>query len=219
MKVTEIFTSIDGEGVRSGYPVTFVRLYGCNLRCGYCDTIYSHTTEADKAKEMSVNEIIGEVLDRGVRRVTITGGEPLIHEGVLQLIDKLTRQWSCWVNVETNGTMPVPYDMRGNPRLIYTMDYKCPSSGMNHMMRMDVLETLSGNDVLKFVVGSREDLETMEKVLDEMHCAPEAIFVSPVFSKIEPKEIVEYILEHKLHNCRVQLQIHKIIWPPEERGV
>ena len=216
MKVVEIFTSIEGEGKRAGQPVVFIRLYGCNLNCSYCDTPYSHLTESDKAKEMTVDQIVQEVILTGLTGVTITGGEPMIHEDIIELINELTHIGKD-VNVETNGTVPFPEEPDDLFRMFFTMDWKCPSSGMNDMMSMENVNTLRGRDVLKFVVGTDEDLLEMERVISEMKSSP-MVYVSPVFGKIEPKEIVEFVLERGL-DVRVQLQLHKFIWPPEQRGV
>ena len=219
MKVVEIFKSIDGEGIRAGLPVVFVRLYGCNLNCSYCDTPYSHTTEQDKAVEMDPGEIIDQIIDSGIPRVTITGGEPLIHQDVEKLIDGLIK-YGIEVNVETNGTRPIPVKYQAGERrlLFFTMDYKCPSSGMESAMNIENLNTLKNCDVLKFVVGCKNDLDAAHSVINSLQSDPQ-IFFSPVFGKIEPSEIVDYMMEEKMWNCRVQVQLHKIIWDPNERGV
>ena len=218
MKVVEIFKSIEGEGVRTGLPVTFVRLYGCNLRCEYCDTKYSYDEKDLCAYTIhTVEEIVETVMQLGCPNVTITGGEPMIHPGIERLLDALLLV-GCEVNVETNGTRLVPYKYRDNTSIIFTMDYKCPSSGMNDKMEAFTFNTLRDWDVLKFVVSNDEDLDKMVEVLETIETKP-AVFVSPVFGKIEPETIVNYLLIHHLHNVRVQVQLHKIIWDPEKRGV
>ena len=217
MKVVEIFKSIDGEGIRAGLPVTFVRLYGCNLNCSYCDTPYSHSTEADKAKEMSVDEIVDTIEGLGIPNVTITGGEPMMHKQTTELIGALLEN-NYVVNVETNGTFPVPQEFMHNPFVVFTMDYKCPSSGMCNEMSISNLNTLRVHDVLKFVVGSKEDMDDAQRVLSLIKSDP-FVFFSPVFGKIEPKEIVQYLLDNEMYSCRVQIQMHKVIWDPNERGV
>lgn len=217
MKVVEIFKSIDGEGIRAGMPVTFVRLYGCNLNCLYCDTPYSHLTEADKAKEMSVEEIVDIIEGLGIPNVTITGGEPMMYEQTTELINTLLEN-AYGVNVETNGTFPVPKEFVHNPFVVFTMDYKCPSSGMCNKMLISNLNTLGTHNVLKFVVGSKEDMDDARRVLSLIKSDP-FVFFSPVFGKIEPKEIVQYLLDNEMYDCRVQIQMHKVIWDPNERGV
>lgn len=209
MKVVEIFKSIDGEGIRAGYPVTFIRLQGCNLRCSYCDTTYSYY----ESTEMSVDEIMEEVERLGSKRITVTGGEPLIHEDIILLLLTLDNR-GYLVNIETNGSIPIT-DVISKTNII-TMDYKCPSSGMEDKMFLDNLKHLRKCDVLKFVVGSTEDLDVCKRLykFTKAH-----VFISPVFGKIEPKDIVSYILDNNMYECRIQLQLHKIIWNPEERGV
>lgn len=236
MKVVEIFRSIDGEGIRAGLPATFIRLYGCNLGCLYCDTRYG--CEGDNYSEMSIEQIMEQVRSLKVPSVTVTGGEPMIHKGIKKLLSALVEE-GYDVNVETNGTMfPFRYiieatdgmifDVRrgemipdkrklyGN--LFYTMDWKCASSGMEDHMRIDLVDELEENDVLKFVVGCRKDMDGALEVIEQMKSNPH-IYFSPIFGRIEPKEIVDYLIEKQLWNCKVQIQMHKVIWEPEKRGV
>lgn len=214
MKVVEIFKSIDGEGKRAGLPTVFIRLFGCNLKCSYCDTQYG--CEGTDYRIMSIPDIL-DTLDRyKTKSVTITGGEPLIHPGIKQLVELLFHN-GYWVNIETNGSQYIG-NLPVSPNVFVTMDYKCPSSGMENSMCLENLHTLSLTDVLKFVVGSHEDLVTALSILEEYH--PKAqIYFSPVFGKIEPAVIVDFILDHRLDNCKIQLQMHKIIWDPNKRGV
>lgn len=214
MFVNEIFTSIEGEGIRMGYPVTFIRLYGCNLNCSYCDTRYS--CEGQNGTEMSVSEVIEKVKEAGVERITLTGGEPLIHKNVEELVDELVNE-GFEVNIETNGSIDIyPYIKKLN--VIITMDYKSISSGMTDKMNHKNLKYLGGQDVLKFVVEDEKDLDDMKRII-ETYSPSCIIFVSPVFGKIETSEIVEFIKDNKLNEVRVQVQLHKIIWEPTKRGV
>ena len=214
MLVNEIFSSIEGEGIRTGYPVTFIRLFGCNIECPYCDTKYA--CKGNDFVKMSVSEIVDKVKELGFKRVTITGGEPLIHRDIDSLLFTL-RFLGYEVNIETNGTVYVGQYVEYDS-FILTVDYKSISSGMNNKMDLSNLSVLQKKDVLKFVVGTVEDLEDMKRVLDEYKPLCH-IFVSPVFGQIEPVEIVNFIKDNKLDNCRVQVQLHKIIWDPLERGV
>ena len=216
-KVNEIFLSIDGEGYRTGLPVVFIRLYGCNLNCSYCDTRYS--CEQQEYKEMSLYDILAQVLSYGVPRVTLTGGEPLIHPGVKDLIVSLVAN-DIEVNIETNGAVDLDefIEFKYNSKVVFTMDYKCASSGMEDKMILSNLEFLQPKDVIKFVVSNYNEMEKMEYILEASKCKAQA-YVSPVFGAIEPKELVEYVLENKLNNVKVQVQLHKIIWNPNMRGV
>lgn len=216
-KVNEIFLSIDGEGYRTGLPVVFIRLYGCNLNCSYCDTRYS--CEQQEYREMSLYDILVQVLSYGVPRVTLTGGEPLIHPGVKDLIVSLVAN-DIEVNIETNGAVDLDkfIEFKYNSKVVFTMDYKCKSSGMEDKMILSNLEFLQPKDVIKFVVSNYNEMEKMEYILESSKCKAQA-YVSPVFGAIEPKELVEYVLENKLNNVKVQVQLHKIIWEPTKRGV
>ena len=211
MKVVEIFKSIDGEGIRVGYPVTFIRLAGCNLRCNYCDTKYSY--EDEKFTEITPQEIYNQVYKLGGKRITLTGGEPLIHKDVKVLVDLLIQK-GYEVNIETNGSVDITLFL--DKHTIITMDYKCAGSGMEDKMLLDNISKLRKQDVLKFVVSDDNDLDTVQRIYQNTKAT---VYISPVFGRIEPKQIVEYMLEHNMENCRVQVQLHKIIWNPEERGV
>ena len=219
MKVVEIFTSIDGEGKRTGLPTTFVRLFGCNLNCSFCDTRYG--CEGNDYTEMEVFEIVEAVRAQGVKSVTITGGEPLIHDGINDLLHALGEA-GFDINVETNGTCE-PEVFADN--IFYTMDYKCGASGMSEKMNKKAFAKLGNMDVVKFVVGSIEDLEQVKKVIAELSrwyyplTETPQFYISPVFGMIEPKDIVGYVIKNEMYDCRVQVQLHKIIWKPDERGV
>ena len=220
MKVNEIFLSIEGEGKRAGLPAVFVRFFGCNCSCSYCDSVYA--CKGNDYKEMSIDEIINEVEKYQCNNVTTTGGEPLIHQDINQFLQELIDN-GYDVNVETNGTeVPVVYKERiDQGDIFYTMDYKCPSSGAETLMNPEAFKKLRDDDVLKFVVGSQEDLNKAYDVvtsLEEDNIYPQ-IYFSPVFGAIEPKEIVAFLLDKKLYQCKCQLQLHKYIYDPNQRGV
>ena len=217
MKVNEIFRSIEGEGIRAGVPAVFIRLFGCNLACSYCDSVYA--CKGDSYVHLSISEILDRVrkVSQGCKQVTVTGGEPLIHPGIEKLLGALLRE-GYEVNVETNGSKDIICYPEYEDKLFYTMDYKCSSSGMNKFMNIERLNTLTSNDVLKFVVGSVDDLNEALSVIEQLESEPQ-IFFSPIFGKIEAKDIVDYILQKRLYHCRVQLQLHKYIWDPNMRGV
>ena len=220
MKVVEIFGSIDGEGKRTGQLATFIRLAGCNLRCCYCDTKYSF--DASKAKEMSIDEILEECKRIGYHNITLTGGEPLIHKDVDKLIFKLCHN-GFQVNVETNGSVDLwDLTMERNLQgldLFFTVDYKSKYSGMNHKMNKKSFDCLDSSlDIVKCVVANKEDMDDALKYLDSFNTRFN-IWFSPVFGAIEPKDIVDYVKEHNRQDVTVQVQLHKIIWNPEKRGV
>lgn len=210
MKVNEIFYSIEGEGIRAGMPCTFIRLFGCNLNCSYCDTRYS--CEGDDYSIMSIKEIIEIVNSIGCPNITVTGGEPLMHDGIDRLL-RLLLEEGYSVNAETNGTI-VPTVSK----IIYTVDYKALSSGMNAQMNPDAFKRLDSNDVIKCVVQNQEDLIQFLSFTEKNDLKAQ-IFISPVFGKIELVTIADFIKSHRLYNWRMQIQLHKYIWKPTERGV
>lgn len=216
MRVNEIFKSIEGEGIRAGFPAIFIRLHGCNLSCSYCDTRYS--CEGMEYKEKTIDEILSECYKFfPITRVTLTGGEPLLHDNAFELVRELTNA-GYEVNIETNGSFEV-YQYTKMDGVIVTMDWKSPSSGMNDKMLPENVRYLQPCDVLKFVVGSIADLAEAERIIKQYrprsHC-----FISPVFGKISMESIVSFITNHPtLIDCRMQVQLHKIIWDPNKRGV
>ena len=214
--VCEIFSSIEGEGKRSGAPCTFVRFVGCNLRCAWCDTKYSYDRN-DECRDMTPSQIAAIASDMRNRCVTLTGGEPLLNiDFAMSLAEKLIGR-GMEVNFETNGSISLPRLADGRESVFYTMDWKCPSSGMTTSMVEDNLGVLREQDVLKFVVADERDMAEMKTVLDS-HVVKAQVFVSPVFGAIKPSDIVRFVLENEL-DVRVQLQLHKLIWNPDKRGV
>ncbi len=224
MKVVEIFDSIEGEGKRTGQTATFIRFAGCNLRCSYCDTTYALFGEKEECiyTNMSINEII-EKVNPEWKRVTLTGGEPLIQEGIDALIQKLC-DMGCEVNIETNGTVNTQ-KYSDNPNVFVTIDYKLPSSVESGKMDINNFTALDKNDVIKFVAGSIEDINTMENIvakLKSVYSQDELpiMYAGTVFGKIEMSTLVDAIVRSKiLKDVIFQLQIHKFVWNPDERGV
>lgn len=215
MQINEIFYSISGEGQHAGIPAIFIRTNGCNLRCTYCDSVYTFGSEYTN---MDIADIIERCRDfYPCRYVVLTGGEPLLQKEVNDLIFALADA-GYYGEIETNGAVEIDRTIPLN--WSYTMDWKCPSSGMHDKMLEDNLRLLRLGDTLKFVVGSKEDLSEAKRIIDQhLYNLGVEVFLSPVFGQIEPKEIVEFILENKLVNARMQLQIHKFIWPADMRGV
>lgn len=238
MKVVEIFNSIDGEGKRTGELTTFIRLYGCNLRCGFCDTKYSYNQESDELpyKEMSIEEIIKECDKYNTDNITLTGGEPLIHLDVKYLL-RILSESGYNVNVETNGSVSIKQyynedgtHAQGYENVWFTIDYKSPSSGMQDRMLMDNFDVMKYNyqDVVyKFVVGNEKDLDVANDIINTKILTNinrnNLVYISPIFGDIEPKAIVEYMQKHDLFDnktpIRCQIQLHKVIWPVDQRGV
>ena len=221
-KIVEIFDSIEGEGKRSGQLATFVRTAGCNLRCSYCDTLYALSEKNCEYTELTSDEIISR-LNPLYRKVTLTGGEPLFHPNIKELISEMCSQ-GYEVNVETNGSIKTsPFRVAGN--VFFTIDYKLPCSGMESRMDKDAFLELTKEDVVKFVIGTKEDCDKTTEVVrmlqshydnDEM---PQ-IYLSAVCGKICHADIVTFMKNHKeLSNARIQLQMHKIIWPDIDKGV
>ena len=221
MKVVEIFGSIDGEGKRTGQLATFIRLAGCNLRCVYCDTKYSFDTT--KAKDMSIDEIVVECKKIGYHNITLTGGEPLLNEEQVEFLIYALCNNGFQVNVETNGSinlwnLTTERELQGLD-LFFTVDFKTKFSGMRNKMNSAAFDCLDYNkDIVKCVVANREDMQDALEYLDNFN-KKFNIWFSPVFGAIEPKEIVEYIKEYNRQDITVQVQLHKIIWDPQERGV
>ncbi|MCQ2363982.1 MAG: radical SAM protein [Akkermansia sp.] len=218
--VNEIFVSIDGEGKTAGMLTTFVRLAGCNLRCAWCDTAYA--LKKEQGTPMAVSDVVAAVTTRSV---TLTGGEPLEQSAAPELVRQLMAK-GIDVNVETNGsrdTAPLLALPQADSHLIITLDWKLPASRMEAQMHRPSFAALREQDVLKFVVASVADLERAYAVLDELQ-PRSLVYFSPVFGAIEPVVLVNALRSrhesgHDVSRLRVQLQLHKIIWHPEERGV
>lgn len=216
MKVVEIFNSIEGEGKRAGLLCTFVRFAGCNLRCNYCDTKYSY--DLDQCEDLSIKEIIDCIAQYKTKRITLTGGEPLLQDDISELIDQLI-ELGYEINVETNGAVDIKPFVRESDKLFFTMDYKSKSSGMNGSMISENFFYLKDTDVLKYVVQNRNDLDDMRLHLLKLKNRAFITYVSPVWECIEPRDIVNYMKEYDLDEVRIQVQLHKVIWDPGMRGV
>ena len=225
-KIVEIFDSIDGEGVRTGQPVSFIRLAGCNLRCSYCDTLYSLFGEEEPCRytEMTADEIIEKINPR-YRRVTLTGGEPLIAPGIDFLIERLASE-GYEINIETNGAVDIK-ELSKNTKvrdsLFFTIDYKLPSSGMCGKMKDKNFFLLTPRDAVKFVVGSDEDVQKMLEISRRMkafYSEMPQIYVGAVYGQFSLENLTETVLsEDSLSDAKIQVQLHKIIWDPNKRGV
>ena len=211
LTVAEIFSSIQGETSFAGLPFTFARLSGCNLRCRYCDTAWAY----DSGQKFSVDEVISRVAAFGLNRVCVTGGEPMLQEETPVLVRGLL-DLGFLVLVETNGAVP----LSGlDPRAVIIMDVKCPASGEHEKMLWENFRRLDDKDEAKFVISNREDYEYAKEVLKKHHAGArwKALF-SPAFGALSPELLAQWILEDAL-DVRLQLQIHKLIWDPQRKGV
>jgi 7-carboxy-7-deazaguanine synthase len=212
LRINEIFHSIQGESTWAGRPCVFVRLTGCNLRCVWCDTEYAFR----EGRQMAVAEIIERVRAYGCDLVEVTGGEPMLQKGIYALFGGLLDA-RLTVMVETSGESDLS---RVDPRIIKIMDLKCPGSGESERNRWSNLDALTVRDEVKFVLADRRDYEWARDVIGARRIAGRvnAVLMSPAFGLLEPQKLAEWILADRLP-VRMQLQMHKHIWPPEMRGV
>ncbi|RJQ18450.1 MAG: radical SAM protein [Nitrospiraceae bacterium] len=210
LKINEIFKSIQGESSYAGLPCTFVRLAGCNLRCTYCDTNYAYY----HGKEISDEEVIAKIEEYGVKCVEFTGGEPLLQEETPHLL-KVLLDKGYKVLIETNGSICIGCL---DKRLTIIMDMKTPKSGMSERMRTKNLDFLKSTDEIKFVVMDESDYLWAKDMIMEnrMFDKFQNILMAPAYDVLSPKALVDWVLRDNLP-VRVQLQIHKYIWAPDER--
>ncbi len=211
LRVNEIFHSIQGESSRAGRPCVFVRLTACNLRCVWCDTAYAF----EEGRTTSVAEIVSRVTRWSTPFVLVTGGEPLLQDGVHDLIEALLGR-GREVAVETGGSL----DISGlDPRVAIVMDLKCPGSGMDGHNRWENLRWLKSSDEIKFVLADRADYEWAAGVIRERRLTTIChVLLSPAHGLLDPRALAGWILEDGL-DVRLQVQIHKYIWPADMRGV
>lgn len=216
MRVVEKFVSINGEGLRSGELAVFIRFANCNLRCSYCDTKYSFINPI--YTEESIDELVKYVKSTGVKNVTLTGGEPLIQNEIKGLMIELSNIGNR-IEIETNGSINIaPY--LNIPNVTFTLDYKLKGSGMEMYMDLTNYDLLRKNDVIKFVVSDYDDLEKTKEIIKKYDLINKAnCLISPVWGRIEFEEIVNFLKDNKLNDVKMQLQIHKIIWDKDKRGV
>lgn len=212
LKINEIYFSVQGESTWAGLPCVFVRLTACDLRCSYCDTEYAFY----EGKKRTLSEIMAETLAFDCPLVEITGGEPLLQKNVLPLMAALCDAGKT-VLIETSGAHDIS---KIDPRVHRIMDLKTPSSGECARNLPANIGHLRSRDEVKCVIGSREDYEwSRAQILDhQLADKVGAILLSPIFGRIEPRQIVDWMLEDKLP-ARFQLQMHKFIWEPRARGV
>lgn len=217
-KVAELFESINGEGTRAGELATFLRLAECNLNCSYCDTRWACTKDAP-GENMTIDQILRKIEEFGAANVTVTGGEPLLHPEVKELLDAICKSGRR-VEIETNGSIDIQPFRTACEDLVFTLDYKLPGSGMEEAMQTSNYACLKPEDTVKFVVSGKEDLERAY-IVSETHDLTKRchVYLSPVFGSIDPADIVAFMKERNWNDARLQIQLHKVIWDPMKRGV
>ncbi|MBC8060136.1 MAG: radical SAM protein [Clostridiaceae bacterium] len=235
--VVEIFTSISGEGISAGEVLTFVRVAGCNLRCSYCDTTYSYDESANENEFLTGEEIVKRLVEIGAVKLLCTGGEPLETKKAKRYLPLYLAREGFDVRIETNGSCPVyskeeiaTFTDKEVFPLHYVLDVKCPGSLMHeYNIFEENFSKLRLGDEIKFVVACQEDIDYALAVIDKykfIFSTNEVIInFSPVFKSIETSDIVTMLVEKNSYfmteglSVRLSLQIHKVIWPPEMRGV
>ncbi len=212
LTVNEIFYSIQGESTRIGRPCVFVRLTACDLRCSWCDTAYAF----HQGVKRSLDEVIAEVERYDCPLVEITGGEPLLQDDVYPLMEQLLARGRT-VMLETGGHRPITRVPRAVVKIV---DVKCPASGETDRNDWGNLDALAPHDEVKFVIQDRADYEFARDVIGryDLPSRSAAVLVSPVHGVLEPRLLSEWMLADHLP-ARLQLQLHKYIWPPDTRGV
>jgi 7-carboxy-7-deazaguanine synthase len=212
LHVNEIFYSIQGESLHMGRPCVFIRLTGCNLRCHYCDTQYAY----DEGEFFSIPQLIDTIKCFSCNLIEVTGGEPLLQTETPLLVSMLLDE-GFEVLVETNGSQDIS---RLDDRSIRIVDIKCPASGESNKNYLKNLDHLSAKDQIKFVISDRNDFDFAKEFLDHLQdlLPLDHILFSPVHQSLSPDQLAEWILQEKLR-VRLQLQLHKLIWPFSDRGV
>ena len=204
----EIFVSIQGESTDAGLPCVFVRLFGCNVKCSYCD----QPQKACDRKRVSIENLIQSIRSFRVPYVCITGGEPLIQQDVYPVVYELLNE-GYKVSIETNGCVPIePCNYKRSYK--YVMDVKCPSSGVSHKNILSNLANLQPHDEVKFVIANETDYKFAKKVLKSLP-TPAKILFSPMFdtngNAVIGQQLVDWIIKDQLFYARVQIQLHKCI--------
>ncbi|MDG1818755.1 MAG: 7-carboxy-7-deazaguanine synthase QueE [Porticoccaceae bacterium] len=205
LRITEIFHSLQGETSTTGLPTVFIRLTGCPLRCGYCDTAYAF----EGGSKMELSEIMATVAEYGAKYVTVTGGEPLAQPQCIELLERLCDQ-GYRVSLETSGAMPIA-DV--DKRVFKIVDLKTPGSGEVSKNLYSNIEYLLPHDEVKFVICDRQDYDWTCMKVDELGLQGRVaeILYSPSQGQLSTRQLAEWILDDKI-NVRMQLQTHIYIW-------
>jgi 7-carboxy-7-deazaguanine synthase len=211
LRVAEVFLSIQGEGSRAGLPSVFLRLTGCALRCRWCDTAWAFT----EGTWRGVGELAEELLGFGVPRLCATGGEPLLQPSMVPLLRHLADDHGWDVVVETGGDQEIAIVP---PPIARIVDIKLPGSGMEARMDPRNVACLRPGDEVKLIVSDRRDYErARELILGPLARCPGHVLLGAVHGELTPGELADWVLEDRLE-ARVQLQLHKLLWPGKERG-
>lgn len=221
-KINEIFTSIQGEGIHTGLPTTFIRLSGCNLRCRWCDTKYA--LDPENGKDMSIDGILSSVQKDNGKFICLTGGEPLLQSDISTLITTLI-VGGYNVDIETNGSIDISNVVKDHPEVMISMDVKPPSSGESESLLVTNISYLRGSDQLKFIIEDDNDLNHAFMIL-EKYRPPSNIIFTPC-SYGDGKFIAERLigklkdpnLSEILKRTRLMVQTHKVIWDRDQKGV
>ncbi len=212
MKISEIFYSLQGEGVHAGLPMAFLRFQGCPFRCSWCDSQY--TWDFGGGVDMSLDEALEAIARWPSKMVCITGGEPLAHLPDLKTVVIALKERGYWTEVETAGGYRLPMEL---PVDCWVMDIKCPGSEMEHFNKYGEVARLRPQDQLKFVTADRRDFDFALGVLRKYK--PECpILFSPVWGDLDPAVLSEWV-KNDAPEARLSLQIHKVLWEPDRRGV
>ena len=213
MKVSEIFFSIQGEGIHIGLPTVFLRLFACDLRCSWCDTMYA--VEGRDFREMETAAALERILGFGCRRVCVTGGEPLLQGEAVEEVARFLLDRDFSVVLETSGHRKPPA-IFSHPCSVVSMDCKCPGSGMDGRMDFSLYSDLGEKDQLKFVIADSADYEYARGVLEKCDVRASVVF-QPVHG-VRADWMAERILRDGMENVRILPQLHKMLWG-ERRGV
>lgn len=205
MQISEIFYSIQGEGLLTGLPTVFIRTTGCNLRCTYCDTTYAY----EGGETICIDQILSEIPSYQCNNICITGGEPLIQKETKQLLHAL-QQKKYKICLETNGSHPIE-PITNKEHLMISLDVKTPSSTMHHHNMLENIGMLTKNDQLKCIIQTKQDYEYAKKIINDFKpCCP--VIFQPVWG-FKPTDLASWILNDRLP-VRLGVQLHKILWGP-----
>ena len=199
---------------------TFCKIGALTFGGGYAMLPLIQREIVENKKWSTEKEILDYVLSTGVKNVTLTGGEPLLREGIENVITVLAEN-NLNIEIETNGSVYLDKIRKlHKENVTFTMDYKLSCSGMEAAMNLDNFNILSSNDTVKFVAGCREDLIKAKQIIEKYNLYGKCnIYISPVFGMIEPEEIVNFMKENVMNDVNMQIQLHKIIWSPDKKGV